>query len=92
MVLGSIIDGVIRYGTGSLWPTITLQFLWDSSGALGMEGIGATIGPLLQGPIAVTGVISLIVIARRHRGSSAVGQAAATPPGPLESGAHRTAP
>jgi len=65
--LASIMDGVIRYGTGSLWPTIVLHFLWDSSGIFGKGNVADTLGPALQFLIVLAGVTSLIVIALKHR-------------------------
>ena len=65
--VSSIMDAVIRYGTGSLWPTIILHFLWDSSGLLGKGTIADVAGPVIQILITTIGLISLIVVARTYK-------------------------
>lgn len=80
VAVASIMDGVIRYGTGSLWPTIALHFLWDSSGVLGEGNIGGLVGPILQALIVVAGVVSLIVIAATRKGGRAVPAAGSAAP------------
>jgi membrane protease YdiL (CAAX protease family) len=62
----SLLDGVIRYGTGSLWPTIVLHFLWDASGVLGEGGLGGALGPLLQFAIIVAGFVGVAVLAQQR--------------------------
>lgn len=76
--LASMMDGVIRYGTGSLWLTIVLLFRWDSSGIFGKGGVGDMLGPALQFVIVHAGVTSLIVIALKHMGRAPAVDAAAT--------------
>lgn len=65
VAIGGILDGVIRYGTGSLWPTIIAHYLWDSGGLLGDGGFADSLGPFLQGAFNIAGIVALILIAAR---------------------------
>ena len=76
--LASILDGVVRYGTGSLWPTIVLHFLWDASGVLGAGSVADVLGPVLQFAIVVAGLVALAVIATRRGGEGRSSAAVAT--------------
>lgn len=64
--LAGIFDAVVRYGTGSLWPSILTHFLWDASGELGSTGgLAALLAPLGQFLFIFLGLVSLSVIAKQ---------------------------
>lgn len=65
--LAGIFDAVIRYGTGSLIPTILTHFLWDVSGELTGEGLGALLAPVGQFLFIALGLIGLGVIAKNGK-------------------------
>lgn len=78
--LAGILDAVIRYGTGSLWPTILTHFLWDAGGILGKGGFADSIGPIIQGITVLVGLIALagVAVHQRRAAQRAVEPAVAT--------------
>lgn len=65
--LAGIFDAVVRYGTGSLWPTIITHFLWDFGGILGEGSTADELGPIIQFITVAFGIIGLIAIAIGQR-------------------------
>ena len=65
--IGGLFDAVVRYGTGSLYPTILTHYLLDTSGSLGADTSMVGIGIAIQVLSIIAAIIATIIIGIRYK-------------------------
>ena len=65
--IGGLFDAVVRYGTGSLWPTILTHYLLDTAGSLCADTSMVGVGLGIQVLTVIAAILAVIIISIRYK-------------------------